>query len=181
MRIKSSQILTQCRIQLSGTEPWLDSIYADFRATDVPSHSAPITGYIDLSPNEKGGISVQGAIEYTPIVGCARCDKSIPWPISVQIGTIVEPATAEPLARDLNLKEDELESYHLDINDEFDIEMIINDAIQTAIPSQFLAYSENGKDCKICNLDLSGTKVYSVGESEAKSPFAALKKLKIQD
>jgi uncharacterized metal-binding protein YceD (DUF177 family) len=94
------------------------------------------------------------------------------------VNATVLPDEHNALPRDLSLSEEELDSY-LMVGDEVDLEMLVNDAIQTALPSQFLAASEDGKSCKICQIDISSTKVFSAGDTEATSPFAALRGIKL--
>jgi uncharacterized metal-binding protein YceD (DUF177 family) len=178
MRIKSSQISSETRVTLTGEEPWLGSIYDDFPTARSTNQPLRITGYLNLIP-ENGSIKVTGSLDFVPIVSCARCDKSIPWPVKVSVETVVLPEDSEPLPRDLSLGEEEVDCYYLSA-DELDLEILVNDAIQTALPSQFVAASEDGKSCKICHIDISQAKVFTAGETDSTSPFAALKDLKLR-
>lgn len=178
MRIKSTELSTEMRITLTGTETWLGALYADFASSEPPSTSRLLTGHLDLTKAENGSVNVKGSLSFTPIVSCARCAKDIPWPLAVPVDTVVLPEDHAPLPKDHNLREEELESYRL-IGDEVDLELLVNDAVQTALPNQFVAASEDGKSCKICHLDISNPKVFSAGESEQASPFAALRGLKV--
>lgn len=178
MRIKSSQITSKTDVQLSGQETWLESIYGDFASPESVDGAKQITGQLFLTKADNGSVDVTGHLDYTPVVSCARCDKSIPWPLSINVNATVLPDEHTPLPRDHNLSEEELDSYVM-VGDEVDLEMLVNDAIQTALPSQFLAASEDGKSCKICHIDISSAKVFSAGDTENTSPFAALRGIKL--
>lgn len=178
MRIKSSQITSKTDVQLTGQETWLESIYEDFARQESVDGAKQISGQLSLTKGEDGSVCVTGHLDYTPAVSCARCDKGIPWPLSVDVNATVLPNDHTPLPRDHNLSEEELDSYVME-GDEVDLEMLVNDAIQTALPSQFLAASEDGKSCKICHIDISSTKVFSAGDTENASPFAALRGMKL--
>ena len=176
-------------IDILGTEPWLNEIYASF----LGNEGYGLKGKVTITPGEYGVFTVEGKIDYVPLVGCSRCQKEIPWPINKDISVrFIDRDAAEAgfdfeddlegeamLERDL-VSED-LDTYYLDKTGELDVEMVINDIVQTALPTRLIRLNKDGKSCRICSDDVDTAIVYKDENDVDTSPFAMLKNLKLPD
>ncbi|MBC7659657.1 MAG: DUF177 domain-containing protein [Chitinophagaceae bacterium] len=175
-------------INIQGTEPWLNEIYASF----LGSEGFGLKGQVTVTPEDYGLYTVEGKIEYVPLVGCSRCDREIPWPINRAISVrFIDRVAAESsfeiegevgdemIERDL-VSED-LDTYYLEPSGELDVEMVINDIVQTALPTRLILTDKNGKSCLVCHENIDTPIVYKDSADADMNPFAALKNLKLPD
>ncbi len=183
MRIKVSDIVDPLTIDVEGDEAWLGKIYESF-GVDKGQKSATVSGSLMIFPEQAGVVLVRGKVEFTPPVDCSRCGKIIPWPISESIEvaytTKSEKNESGPHAI-VDLRPQDLDEYLVE-NDEIDIEVLINEFIQVAVPTRKVLTDEDDR-CKICGEDLAGDSVYGQeNESEpTDNPFAKLKGLKLKN
>jgi uncharacterized metal-binding protein YceD (DUF177 family) len=182
MRIHIKELNPDLSVHINGTEAWLERIYADFanqtslRHTDldIPRLSADL----ELVLEEAGTVRVKGRIQYAPIVDCSRCALGIPWAMKLDVDARFLPAGVNVVQREKNLSRAELDAYYLEDN-VVDLESLINDAIHGALPLKLIATTDDGANCRICNVDLTEPQVYGTRQDTETSPFAALKGLKL--
>jgi uncharacterized metal-binding protein YceD (DUF177 family) len=180
MRVHLFDLKPSKQLQILGTEPWLDKIYADFPATEPGSKERPhITGTLTLMLEESGSVLVTGHIDFAPVVSCTRCDLGIAWPLHFDLTTrfLTDPVN-EDATRERLLTTAELDAYYLEA-DEVDLEQLINDTVQTGIPAHILATTDDGANCRVCLADLTEPQAYGERDTGEASPFAALRGLKL--
>ena len=179
MRIPLTAISPQCKAKVNGDEPWLDSIYQSFPLPNGESEQAVVSAHFSLTLEEAGSVLVEGELRFQPRVSCSRCDKALTWQVNEKVCVRFLPALHNDAPKEKNLSRDELDVYFIE-DDTVDLEQLINDTIQTALPTQYLPLASDGKTCTICNVDVSGERVYGRGnESQQASPFSVLKGLKL--
>lgn len=181
MKIAVKDLTDEMLLELQGNEIWLERLYADF--AQGPGERPKLTGTLKISTEAGGGVLVRGQLNYQPLIACARCDRDVPLPLSITLESRVLPPSANPdLAensqRDRLLSRDELDVYFL-IDGCVDLEVLINDAIQTEVPMRYVPVADDGKTCRICVGDLSQALVYGDGQ-KANSPFSKLEALKLK-
>jgi uncharacterized metal-binding protein YceD (DUF177 family) len=168
------------RIEIAGDETWLERIYSDFPAAG--GARPRLTGTVSLSREAAGSVVVQGSIAFAPEVSCSRCSRFIPWPLRLELSQRYLAVELKHLPREKNLSRSDLDAYYLE-DGAVDLETLINDAVQTELPSTFVPEREDGAACRVCKADLSAALVYGKKETQAgapASPFAALKDLKLK-
>ena len=176
MKIRIDDLLRPMTVEIDGSEPWLMAMYADF-AEDAPLIEPPrLRGKLRVTLEAAGTVHVAGSLTYSPKVPCGRCDLAIEWPLDLKVDCRWLPQALEPQARERNLSEGDLDVYVLE-DDTVDLEMLVNDTVQTALPNQFLAMTDAGS-CRICTRDLKDSHVFGEGGPERDSPFAVLANLK---
>jgi len=178
MKIKIQDLITPMTLTVTGTEGWLSAIYEGFpvpAGTEVPRLKAHLT----LTPDGYGRVDVTGLLEYAPLLTCSRCADPVTWPIQQ---TFRVNYRSEPVAddREKDLQSHDLDTYYFQ-NDAINIEELINDLIETNIPTQVLRRSADGNSCAVCLTTLHETLVFetSTQDNEQDNPFAVLKKLKL--
>jgi uncharacterized metal-binding protein YceD (DUF177 family) len=174
MKIHTRELHPELELDVKGDEPWLARIYGDF---PVPSGAEipKITGQVQLRLEEAGTVVARGELSYAPFVHCSRCELPIPWPLALSLNVRYSPAFASE-TRDKTLSRAELDEYFLQ-DDQLDLEELINDTVQTSLPSRLSPLNEEGTACSICHQSVSGELVYGRPEETAKgkeSPFARL-------
>lgn len=180
MRINLLDLNPDLAVDITGNEPWLARIYADF-PVPVTQDGAPaplLTGHLKVALEAGGSVKVVGSIQYAPLVPCSRCDIRIPWPMNITVKARFVPDGINPQSREKNLTRAELDAYYLE-GDEADLEQLVNDLVQTALPTQVIAATDDEANCRICGDDLLAAVVYGHAERPAEaSPFAQLATLK---
>lgn len=179
MRIHIHDLKPDMNVHIDGTEPWLDRLYADFPAQNDQQSRPRIVGDLTLTLEEAGSVLVTGNLSYTPIVSCSRCDLGISWPLSFRLSVRYLPENVNISSKERTLTSADLDAYYLEDN-EIDLEGLINDTVQTALPNRVIATTDDGSACRICEADLTNSQVYGQkDDNDASSPFAALKNLKL--
>lgn len=182
MRFKVEELRNPVPIVIKGDEVWLREIYATFDQKK-PGEGPLITGEMTLTPADYGVYYLEGELAYTPSVPCGRCVDRIPWEIkrsfSLRFLTPYQDEESdEPLEKDLT--PEDLDDYYIE-NKEIDIEPVLNDLIQTALPTRLIKTTADGKACAICLEDIEKPLVYEQQSAADASPFAVLKKLKLPE
>lgn len=186
MKLSTKDLREAKTIEIQGQEPWLGEIYSSFQGNE-----SPLTGRIVVKPEAYGVFDVKGKIDYTPVVECSRCSESIGYPIhrDVDVRFIDRDAAEEGLDIEgvdddenieRELDSEDLDTYYISANGELDIEMVINDFVQTALPTRVTCSLVD----KTCGLSLQNEESGLVHKDQADvdtSPFAALKNLKLPD
>lgn len=177
MRVHIFDLKPDLELHIDGGESWLDRVYKDFPTAGA--ERPRLHGDMTLTLEEGGTVFVSGKLHFTPLVSCSRCDLGLPWPMNIDVGVRYFPSGINAQARDRTLTQNELDAYFLE-DDEVDLELLINDLIQTELPSRVLATTDDGSSCRICQVDLTSTQVYGTPMVPTeRSPFEALKDLKL--
>lgn len=183
MRFKIEQLREPVKVEIKGDEPWLDYIYKSFNQKQGPGQPL-LTGYFTVSPDQYGAFHVKGEVSYTPQVSCGRCELLIPWEIKRKIDVrYLVPYRDEDedqTGREKDLTPEDLDDYYIE-NDEIDVEISINDLIQTALPSRLIKLTPDGKACAICLENVETAVAYEQKSAPENSPFAVLKNLKLPE
>jgi uncharacterized metal-binding protein YceD (DUF177 family) len=187
MRLRISELSEPQAIEISGNEPWLRSIYESFAKLAEDAATAPncrksplITGQLRATPIASEPsiiVHITGSVNYTPDLPCSRCSDLIPWAISASVDVYYEPPEDLPDEKpgrhmEITLREDDLGRYHY-TNDQIDIEALLNDTIQTHVPSQTIARDTERDNCLVCGKDLSSELVFGENRRD-ESPFSIL-------
>ncbi len=181
MQIDVSKIVTNKpeEVVITGNEDWLSEIYALF-PTVKGQEQPKITGKMSIARHEMNILSVKGYVEYMPFVDCSRCAIPISWSISESIEAYGAVGKSPGLQTD---EEDEDDiSGSDDITDYLqenflNLELIVNEAIQLAIPLRTVPKSENDI-CQICFKAVGSEAVYCSNDNFSENPFKVLKNLK---
>lgn len=181
MKLKADELRSPKNITISGDEPWLGLIYESFDSKgDFPPQKR-ITGHLTVTPTQYGLYDIEGEIQFTPTMACSRCEDRIPWEISRQIKVrYLEQAPLddeEDVEREL--EPGDMDAYYIDAQGMIDLEVVVNDFIQTALPTRLVKTAADGKSCLICHKDVSSKAVFQDAVKPEKSPFAVLKDLKL--
>lgn len=182
MKIKVSTLTAPLTVTVTGTEDWLNGIYENFPA---PKGAQPsfVKAQINLRPDEYGRVEVQGQFEYQPFLSCSRCADMIPWAISQSFTVSFRPEpSAETLEKEVDLQAEDLDIYYFE-DAAINLEELLNDLIQTSIPSQVIPKSADGKNCAVCLETLSDGLIYEseTTDDDKTNPFAVLKNLKLPE
>lgn len=189
MKVSVKDLRKPSSIKIHGDEPWLEAIHTSF-ALEADDTCAPgvedkprrLKGEIHLQADAAGCVRVTGHIDFEPLVPCSRCDLRIPVDASQDVDALFKPEPREADdRREINLSADDLETRFIE-GGKVDLEELVNDAVQTAIPFQ-TCQTEPGTDrCRFCKADLSAPRVFSTGgegvDEVPDSPFAKLAELK---
>ena len=176
MKININSINPTLVVEITGSEPWLANIYSDYFSRDEKNH-AHLTGKIKLQAEEAGTFVVTGDLKFVPALPCSRCEKRIDWPLDVALNLRYLPELTNTLEKEKNLTPADLEAYYVE-DGRIDLEVLINDAVNDAIPLRVQHTKEGDTNCLTCGKDLSGDKIWS-SQDEKPSPFAVLKGLKL--
>jgi uncharacterized metal-binding protein YceD (DUF177 family) len=182
MKLKAEDLRSPKTIDISGDEPWLHLIYESFDMQGAVPAARRITGSLTVTPSNYGLYQVEGEVHFTPTVSCSRCEDMIPWEISRKIKVrYLEQAPIEDEEEEVerDLEPSDMDAYYIDAQGMIDLEVIINDFIQTALPTRLVKTSPDGKSCLICHKDVSGKAVFQDAIKPEQSPFAALRNLKL--
>ena len=181
MRLKTDDLREVLTIDIRGDEAWLKDIYASFGQKEGDS-SAKISGRLTVTPSDYGVFYVRGQILFTPFVHCGRCEDMIPWEIDRRLDarflTPYDAGDEEEAEKDLT--PEDLDDYYIE-GKEINIEPLVNDLIQTALPSRLIRTTADGKACAICLEDVQVPLVFEQQSAEDASPFAVLKNLKLPE
>jgi uncharacterized metal-binding protein YceD (DUF177 family) len=174
MKVKLIDIDPRFSTEITGTEPWLLNIYANF-PMPVAGEAPKLSGVIELENVADGSaIRATGKIEYAPVVPCDRCGEPLIWPIDLRLDNYFQP---EPdfSGKNRSLSASELEQYYYKDNDFVDLEELINDQLHMNLPSRVTCEHQTGR---LCAPELDEE---SAGDLGRKKPFAVLANLKLDD
>jgi uncharacterized metal-binding protein YceD (DUF177 family) len=191
MKVSVKDLKKPLNIKITGDEPWLRDIHASFgpgdgdlRAPGVNESDRRIRGHLDLRMDSGGCVKVSGCLTYEPLVACSRCNLAIPVDVSQSVDALFKPMSDEPDdRREVTLSEGDLDERFI-IDGQVDLEELLNDLIQTSIPTQTVQTVPGSSDCLFCDVDISTPRVFSTEGDEsaagAASPFAKLAGLKVK-
>jgi uncharacterized metal-binding protein YceD (DUF177 family) len=177
LKININTLNPTVQIDLKGDEAWLQQIYKSFEEW-AGNIDTPIEGALSLSKDDYGFVQVKGSIAFTPKLPCSRCSDPIAFPIEIAVSTEFRPYNKD-LPSDYDLQKEELDYYYVDKDGNVDVEGLVNDLIQTSIPSKIVLTTDGGSACKICPNKFTDSKVFGSEPSEDDNPFAILKNIKL--
>lgn len=177
MKLSTNDICPRYDLHITGDEPWLARLYADFPVTTGPAPK--LTADLHFLAEEGDSIRATGRVRYAPMVGCSRCDHPIPRSIDAPVDVRFYPEGVNEQPREKNLSRADLDAYYIQ-DYSLDIEELINDTVQTALPTTILDTNESDGLCKTCQAEVAAGEAIG-GQEAAKptSPFAVLKGLKL--
>lgn len=178
MIIDASRIKSTETIVITGEEGWLTQIYASF-PTPKGQAMPKLTGSFLIDARDPMTVNVRGTLEYAPFVDCSRCALEISWPIneSIDVRFLREAPEFED-ELEIDLEAAGLEDYILDNGKTFDLEILLNDAIQLSLPTKLIKVGEDN-NCLVCSKDLSAPLALESNPAEDTNPFAVLKGIKL--
>jgi uncharacterized metal-binding protein YceD (DUF177 family) len=182
MKLKAEDLRSPQTITISGDEPWLRLIYESFDIRGAAPAARRITGSLTVTPRNYGLYDIEGEVQFTPTVSCSRCEDMIPWEISRKIKVrYLEQAPLDEAEEEIerDLEPEDMDAYYIDAQGMIDLEVVINDFIQTALPTRLVKTAPDGKSCLICHKDVSSKAVFKDEVKPEQSPFAVLKNLKL--
>lgn len=180
MRFKVEELRHSVAIEIKGDEPWLSKIYGSF-GQKTPGDGPRLTGHLTLTPDNYGAYYLKGDVVYSPFVACGRCEDLIPWEIRRTFAVrFLTPYEDEDGTVEKDLTPEDLDDYYIE-NKEIDLEPVLNDMIQTSLPTRLIKTTADGKACSICLEDVQTPLVYEQQKAEDASPFAVLKNLKLPE
>src|SRR5690606_24235846 len=105
LKVALGEIKNEFNLTLTGDEPWLSRIYADFAKENRGAiDAAKITGSVRLIVEPAGTLKVSGRLAYQPTLPCGRCDKPLLWPLDLVLDArFFEPRPDEFSEKDKNL------------------------------------------------------------------------------
>lgn len=178
MKLKAEDLRSPKTIAISGDEDWLNLIYESF--ADGRPNQQKITGSLTVIPSHYGRYDVEGEVRFTPSVSCSRCEDMIPWEISRKVKVrFLEQAPLEEDEVERDLEPSDMDAYYLDEKGYLDLEIVVNDFIQTALPTRLVKTAADGKSCLVCHKDVSSKYAFKDEIKPEQSPFAALQNLKL--
>ena len=146
-----------------------------------------LTGHLHLRLEEAGTVQVRGRINYQPYVTCGRCLEPSQINIEQEIAVRFRPMFEGELeCRDRELALADLDDYFI-AEDAVDLETLVNDTVQTAVPTHPTCKAMSGSPCKDLPEESTLTEETTIqvyGKSPRQGaegnvlPFAALKNFK---
>jgi len=180
MKLKAEDLRSPKTITITGDEPWLGLIYESFNLTK-PQEDRRITGSLTVTPSAYGLYQIDGEVSFTPMVSCSRCEDFIPWEITRKIKVrYLDQGPIEEDEVERDLEPSDMDAYYLE-DGYLNLEVVVNDFIQTALPSRTVKTSADGKSCLICHKDVSDRVAFQDEVKPEPSPFAVLKNLKLPE
>lgn len=189
MKLTVKDLKKAAALQILGDEPWLEDIHSSF-ALDEDDSCAPgvdgqprrLKGQLSLELELSGCVVVRGHIDFEPLVPCSRCDLSIPVNLSQDVEALFKPTPrAKDDRREVALSAEDLEARHI-VDGKIDVEELLNDLVQIAVPIQSCQTEAGSDRCLYCMADVSVPRVFSSSGNDAvdepASPFAKLAELK---
>ena len=143
MKVDIKTLTENMDVSISGKEEWLNKIYKSFNETPKSAEKPLITGEITINVDNPTYVQISGKVSFSPFLSCSRCATPIRWPLAEQIDLILLRERPQ-FEEEADLEESELDEYYLDDGEDFDLEVVINDALQTARPVQTILRDEKG-------------------------------------
>lgn len=180
MKIKVSDLKRPLTVTVTGDEEWLDQIYSGFLVPEgkqAPRLKAEVT----FTPETASIVDVKASIHFTPYVACSRCLDPLPWKIEREIAAIYRVPPSFQDQKERELASNDLDEYWME-SGIIDVEALLNEEVQLAIPSQTVLGDEEGNGCPKCRGHAHAGPLYqakSAAGEKTENPFAALKNLKL--
>ncbi len=172
MRISTNLINDSYSVTISKQDSWLERTARDI-APSSPE-TADISGNLELRQDRAGFVHVTGKIMASALRPCDRCGQLVKLPIVAEITAEFRPPYASVAPREMTLSYEDMDTYFLE-NGCVDIEQVVNDAIQCAIPAQIHCQAFDGSQpCDNTN-DSNGLIYGETLRDDESSPFSILK------
>jgi len=169
-------------LTLSGSESWLRAI-AQSLLNSSTSEAHPITGQLTLRLDAAGFVYGIGELQHRTYQTCSRCRQEVEIPLDVAVSVRWRPPFEFNAPRELALSAEDLDDYFIE-HDAVDLEQLVIDSLQCALPDQTPSHKDE-KDvhtiCDVNGLESSSSLVYeerAQNNAVAESPFAVLKTLR---
>lgn len=181
MRVRIQDLFQAKQIVFTGNEPWIEQIAKDLptRPTATPRK---ITGMVELKMDSAGFVYGRGHIKHTPALSCSRCDHDIDWQINADINVSWRPPFESHAPRELSLSSEDLDVYFIE-DGAVDLEQLVNDTIQCALPDQTFRTEVDLDACEYCSMSPNNPLVFpenhgqSTETNHKASPFSILARL----
>lgn len=152
MKVRFADIDSGLTVELKGGEEWL----AGIRKTFVRGIKEDFSGSIALRRLARDRFEVKIDVGFTPILPCAKCNESIEMKFKIAEEAVVENSKERIYAdrKSVELQPEDFEVYSMP-GAFLDVEVILNDAVQLAIPDQCVALEnrESGHErCSVCDM-----------------------------
>ncbi len=183
MRIQVTDLTDKLTFAITGDEEWLAPTHADFPLPpDTKGATPKVTGELTVERESNITIMVDGHLAFTPYVPCGRCDVGVAYPVEIDVHTRFYDEDPKKGIKDRKLSREELDAYYCE-SGEMNLEELVNDLIQTAVPAYLAADDDTATcpDCAAADKDPSRAPAVKTMQAPPKeSPFAALKGLKLK-
>ncbi len=172
MKLSVTSVKYPHNVVITPDAPWLNLIARDLSPSSP--EKARIQGELSLNADSAGFITASGHLKAQATLPCDRCGKDTSIPLETKVTAIFRPEYQENAPREMTLSPEDLEVYFIE-NDAVDLEVLVNDSLQCALPNHVLCGSDGDQPCE----DPDDGLVYRDStEFKAESPFAVLKNLK---
>ena len=154
-------------------DPWLSRMAKDL-TPDAPETSN-ISGNISLHADTAGFVHASGHVKADATLPCSRCGHTQKVHVKSEISATFRPPYSEHAPRDLALESEDFDVYFIE-QGQVDLEILVNDVLQCALPAQVFCSED---DPEGCGGESHEDLVYGENKPlEKESPFAVLKSLK---
>ena len=173
MKLSVKTLSSPHQVEFENRDSWLKEIAREL--TPSEPESSNIRGNLTLKQDSAGFVHATGTVTAQATQPCDRCGRDVQFPIESSINVTFRPPYVDNAPREIALSPEDLDVYFIE-DDHIDLEVLINDTLQCAIPTHILCHDS---DSEGCSEDEDDGLVY--GEStphEIESPFAILKNLK---
>ncbi len=133
-----------------------------------------VHGQLSLQRDTAGFVLVTGHLSAQAFLPCDRCGEDVHVPVETDVAATFRPAYETNIPREISLSAEDLEVYFIE-NGEVDLEVLVNDALQCALPGNILCLSSN---CHSQTESDDGLVFKDSKDFRTESPFAVLKNLK---
>ena len=165
---------TPHQVSFMGQDPWLLRVAKDL-TPDSPDTSN-ISGNISLHSDTAGFVHANGHVSADALLPCSRCGRTQKIHLESPISATFRPPYSEHAPRDLALESEDFEVYFIE-QGQVDLEVLVNDVLQCALPAQIICEEGDLEGC--VGDDYGSDLVYGDNKPlEKESPFAILKSLK---
>lgn len=173
MRLKIDILKFPHLVSISPADQWLKVIAANLSQDN--QSEAKISGNLALKIDTAGFVHAAGHVTANAQLSCDRCGQDVTAPLSCDVKASFRPPYEGEPPKETTLSVEDLDVYFIE-NGEIDLEALVNDALQCAIPSHILCEDFSGKAC--AGLTEEPSDNVNAESSGSHSPFAGLKSFK---
>lgn len=160
-------------VTLSSETAHLQSIARDL-CPENPL-AASLEGSISIRLDTAGFVHAEGHVTANAVRPCDLCGDDVRLPLSATIKATFRPPYEGQPPRELNLLSEDLDVYFIE-SGRINLEVLLNDTLQCAIPYHITCESQHGSACSPQRSSAESQSPKAEGEEN--SPFAVLKSLK---
>jgi len=147
----------------------LDSLLSDFTL------KSPVEAVLLARQKNEDSYMLSGTVKASVTVGCDRCGKIIPLPVSREFQYVLHIGEQPERNAEYQCNDEDCEALYLN-EAAIECEAIVEEQLLLAMPVQRLCDESCKGLCKECGINLN-VKKCQCGEFNSNSPFAILKKL----